>query len=863
INLANRAGLLQVGTNILAIHGLNSSASDGDLLVLPELANVVVSGWVEHFFGTPTPEAANSSNFIAHVSDTKFSVDRGFYDTAFAVAITCSTPSSSIYYTTNGSAPSTSNGTRYTVPVGINTTTTLRAVAVRSGWTSSDIDTETYIFLDDVLTQVRPAGYPTSWGAGVADYDMDPNVVNNPAYADTLKEDLLAVPTMSIVMNVNDMFGPSGIYSNTYAEGDAWERACSVEYIYADGTTGFQENAGIRIYGGVGRDPAYRKHSLRLVFRDIYGDTKLNYEFFEDSPVDQFDTLILRSNFNDAWHGSLGSQSQYMRDRWASEAQLAMGQPSSHGNWVHLYINGIYWGLYNPVERPDATFAASYLGGDKADYDAINSYPQEPIAGDSVAWNAMMSLANAGLTTDAQYQAIQQYVDVVNLADYVLLNHYLSNWDWDDHNWYAARKREPGATFKFFSWDAEWVMYNGVLTSDYTGTNRADRPSHLFAQLMGNAEFKMLFADRVYKWCFNDGVLTPAAGQALWMQIAGEIDRAVVAESARWGDAQREPPYTRDGDWIPEQNWVMNTWFPARTNTLLTQYRNKNWYPSAAAPTFSKHGGVVQAGYKLTMTGSGTIYYTTDGTDPRLYGGTVSPGAQAYTSSGVIISDSKVIRARVLYNGVWSALHEAVFYIDASPGLRVTEIMYNPAAPTLAEMSLGFTDRDDFEYIELQNIGATTINLFGVRFGAGVDATLPTAYINPGQYGLLVRNQGAFEARYGTGLSGLIVGTYDGRLDDGGEALRLEYAVGGIIQEFTYKDGWYDQTDGQGFSLVIRDPLADRALWDAKDGWKASWAFGGNPGAGDTGYAPGSIIISELLAHSDAIDGDWIELYNT
>ena len=42
-----------------------------------------------------------------------------------------------------------------------------------------------------------------------------------------------------------------------------------------------------------------------------------------------------------------------------------MGQPSTHNTYVHLYINGLYWGLYDPAERPDDAFLAEHLGGDR------------------------------------------------------------------------------------------------------------------------------------------------------------------------------------------------------------------------------------------------------------------------------------------------------------------------------------------------------------------------------------------------------------------------------------------------------------------------------------------------------------------
>ena len=88
------------------------------------------------------------------------------------------------------------------------------------------------------------------------------------------------------------------------------------------------------------------------------------------------------------------------RDRiWKGRraAFAAMGRVSPHGNYVHLYVNGLYWGMYQPGEKPDASFAAHYFGGEKEEYDALNS--GEVIDGNRTAWNTMMSIANAGISS--------------------------------------------------------------------------------------------------------------------------------------------------------------------------------------------------------------------------------------------------------------------------------------------------------------------------------------------------------------------------------------------------------------------------------------------------------------------------------
>ena len=148
-----------------------------------------------------------------------------------------------------------------------------------------------------------------------------------------------------------------------------------------------------------------------------------------------------------------------------------MKHPSSNSIYVHLYINGIYWGIYVPSERMDKDFAVKYLGGEEDDYDVIKDYA-EVADGTIDAWNQMMQMANNGVENTDDYQRIQgnnpdgspnpeieSMVDVVNLIDYMLINFYGSNTDWDSHNWAAMRNRvSPGKGFKFFCWDAEHML---------------------------------------------------------------------------------------------------------------------------------------------------------------------------------------------------------------------------------------------------------------------------------------------------------------------------------------------------------------------------------------------------------------------
>ena len=651
---------LRDGTNVLAIQGLNDSADDTDFLLMPEL--IAATAMEEaSYFTTATPGGFNNSSTAHVLADTRFSHDRGFYDAPFSVTIHCETEGAVIHYTTDGTTPTDVHGNVYTGPIPIHTTTCLRAVAHKPGWIASDVDTQTYIFLDDVLQQpANPAGFPGGW-----DYAMDQDIVN--AHRHSIEEDLKSLPTMSLVMNANELFGSNGIYTNWRSQGVQWERAGSIEMFYPDGTEAFQVNCGVRIYGGVGRRE--RKKSFRLLFKRAYGPTKLNYPLFGSDAVDEFDSIILRANFNDGY--PFGREaSQYIRDEFCRRVQLALGDPGAHGRYVHLYINGLYWGLYNPVERPDASFAASYLGGDKEDWDAYNS--GNP-TGDSTdeSWDAFQAASYQNLQTLEGFQRIQgnnpdgtpnpEYTDYLNMENYVnymFLNIFVGNTDWPGHNWYGAMHRVNSTGFHFFSWDAEWVLWLEVghgLDSDLyeNVTHKSNSLCTAYARLRQNPEFQRMFGDRAHRAFFNGGALyvDPDDPQwdpvhpernkcaALYAELADTIERAMVCESARWGDVHGGSPRTI-ANWRYERDKLLDTYMRRRPSIVLDQLRDIRLYPDVAAPLFRLNGRHVYAAQimpddALSFTApGGTIYYTLDGTDPLMGDGTTNPNALSYIPPG-------------------------------------------------------------------------------------------------------------------------------------------------------------------------------------------------------------------------------------
>lgn len=629
------------------------------------------------FLAWPTPGAANSpgTNFV--VSQLTFTPARGWFTNSVSVSVTTPTAGVAIYYTTNGTVPTPSNGYSYSSPLVFTNTTVLRAVGYRTGYAPTLSDGHTYIFPARVADQ-NGAGFPTNWGFTTnvfntlvpvpTFYTNSLNILYDAQSSNLFQAGLLGLPTLSIVMHPDEFFGSNGIYANSFRDGSDWERPCSVEYFRPDAVPGFQINCGIRLQGSMSRDPAETpKHKLRLLFKQIYGSAFLVHNLFPDSPVNEFATLSLNGVFQDHWIYS-GATATMQRDQWCADTQVEMGGYGKHGTYVNLYINGLFWGMYCISERPDASYAAHYLGGQKADYDAING-PDELSDGSWVAWDQMMAIANAGITNEVAYSLLAQYLDIPTFIDYLLMNFYAANQDWPEGNWRAAGSIQKGIPFHFFAWDSEVSFYG--TNWDSTGIT-AEEPGALYNALRQYPEFRQLFGDHAQRLLFNGGVLTPQRCADRWMRRAQEIDLAVFSESARWGDMGRGV-FTKD-DWLEQQDFLLTQWFPSRTDILIAQLRNKGLYPALPAPVLNPHGGLVIESLTVTMSAPlGTIYYTTNGSDPRLPGGGVAPDAFAY-GGGVILTNSGSLHARAFATNAWSALVEADYQLANVVDLRLRNI---------------------------------------------------------------------------------------------------------------------------------------------------------------------------------------------
>jgi hypothetical protein len=826
----------------------------------------------------------------------KVSVPRGFYSESFTVIASAETIAV-IKYTLDGSDPRTSSTSiQQNSPVSILINpdmltggrgkapgVVLRVSTLVSGLKISEPITYTYLFVNKAASLSTKGAKPASnWPTPGAVsqsiiYGMNSTVLNDARYKNMIDIALLSIPSISIATDLKNLFAAdSGIYVNALMDGAAWERPASIELLNPDGSEGFQINAGLRIRGGYSRHPENPKHAFRLFFREEYGKAKLKYKMFGDEGVDEFDKMDIRTSQNYAWSypGHMGEYNIMIRDVFSRDLQREMGQPYTRSRFYHLYINGVYWGLFQSQERTEARYAVSYFGGNVEDYDVIKNDEGSVSAtdGNMNAYTEVWNMSKTGFSTNANYfklfgrnadgtknSAIKVLVDIDNFIDYMLVIFYTGNFDSPvskfvgnsmPNNFYCIYNRNANEGFKFFAHDAEHTLRTTAGEGPGTGLqeNRVSvtmsvnsvsqfQPQYLHNRLTSNTEYKLQFADHVYKHFFNQGSMTPAKATAQFLSRASEIDTAIIAESARWGDTYSNPPRNKDDNWQWAVNDVVKNYFPFRTGIVLSQLQSVGLYPTINPPVFKNNSDTVKTnivkigtGYILKLLNSngttGSIVYTLDGTDPRLIGGNISATSiDGGDATEITLKATTIVKARILNGTTWSALHEIILFTnDNIKNLKVTEIHYHP-------LDNDTISGNEYEFLEIKNIGSAMVNLSLSNFTNGISYTFPSGTIlNAGGFIVLASNKQEFNRRY----KFLPFGEYSGQLDNGGENITLVTATNDTIFSVRYNDKapWPVEPDTTGYSLVSKEinPTGDPN--DASY-WRSSYAVHGSPGFDD------------------------------
>lgn len=514
----------------------------------------------------------------------QYSVRRGFYSQPITVGLKFETAGASICYSLNSQVPKHPACKAYTTPISITTTTTICALAFDSTLKRiSDYSCSTYVYLDAIIA---------------APY-MQTSITKNALWGPQMKTALTIQPSVFITVgniNINDdaqamfeFFDPK--------TGDHVEAGCEVKYVGGSSVHWMPEKS-IRVYFGGDFGPD------ELEFPLFKG-----FEFYTPS-VNKFDQLNLRGAHHDGIFFPSNLRT-FIKNRWMDEMMFAMGHLSTHGRYVHVYLNGAYNGHYMLRERFGAPFLSDNLGGKKKDYEAVNS--GRAYDGSGKAWKFIDQ-------NKKSWKHISPYLDINNFIDYHLLNYYAGNTnDWLGYqNWAAGGASNPMlGGYKWYNTDSDTIFRgindNMLITRWGGGADiRFYGPGGIFytQNQIKDPDFVIRVQERVQKHLFGGGVLTTTRAVASFKFWERYLNVSLIPESARYGNYNKF-------------NWTLDTWkkelttalqYPARrTEILIAQFAKEGLVSTLTMPQLSVVGS------KVTFTlppAQGEIWYTIGGVDP-------------------------------------------------------------------------------------------------------------------------------------------------------------------------------------------------------------------------------------------------------
>jgi hypothetical protein len=526
-----------------------------------------------------------------------------------------------IRYTTNFTQPSRTNGTIYTQPITITGSTVLKTFVYTPNGESI---VENFTYINPLKgTELR-----------------FPALVTQAVYEAGLKQ----LPIISI--------------SSSTAADSRTEKICGFEYINKFGETGSTSvTAGVNGYG----EDSYlvsEQKNMRLHFRSRYGFSKLKHNIFvrddadRQNPANEFDVLDLKIGQDgpnaDGYSMLMSSQGL------VSKTMRELGNFDLHTRYVHAFVNGKYHGVYTLKEKYDEHFAESYYGGQKEQYDVIeSSWASGRInEGTITNWTALKSAA-----TQNRFQDVKRYLNVPQFIDFMMVMMYFDN-EWEyravaDRNLVTTKfvledHDTDGALTKTiddneYAYDVKWtdpaqVVFNG--------------PAGMFGNMVrsNNKEFKTLVRDRVYEALQKpNGALTIPRITTKLTELKNIVRPVFDLELSRFNQT-----FYNDNPYFDEEYNANLEHLPIRYQYNLDKWLEKGLAHTLLPVTFSQPSGNVSVEVTAANPNNqGIIYYTVDGSDPMGNDGVIAPLAKTYTNRLQLNLGLNTVVARVLFNGEW------------------------------------------------------------------------------------------------------------------------------------------------------------------------------------------------------------------
>jgi hypothetical protein len=904
-NLSAWLGLLRSGDNVLALHGLNAAASDADFLLLPELlaASVSYEPSTARYFSRPTPGGPNGLGntnlgpLILAVSHTPGipKDDEDLLVTARVAPSFHAVRSVSLIYrvmfSNEVSIAMLDDGVHGDGAAGDGTWgASLPASASTAGQM-----VRYYVYATDARTNgsrfppfEQPKNSPQYQGT----------VVVNPALTNPLPVLHLFVQNPALATNYAgtrcSVFWDEEFFDNieVNAHGQTTWR------VFPKRSMDFNLNTGekLRWQRGEARVKAF---DLLSAYADkAYLRLVLAFETFRDADVPTHYAFPVRVQQNNAFH-SVAHFVEQANDDFLARHGL---DPTGPLYKIYFPLTNAYAGVKKETRKNEPNDDLQAL------IDGLNQsgpalrrflFDQVDVA---EAVNFFATIEVVQNEDCCWYKNYYLHRDTAGAGEWRILP-----WDLDlvfgrtFTAWPSPYQGQSGGYFDTnIYWTNRWFSEQRA-SADFIGVGQP-----LFEALYAFPDTQEMFFRR---WgTVQETFLGRSNTHPLLLKLDRRVDQLTsqlqadaALDLALWGTWPPSPPVIQTQPqaagilqsqyFAPRRGWIFHTLAYANGGPYLGPQPGDAVIRFGALEVNPASGNQSQEyiqlqnpnNYPVDLSGwslAGAIRFT-------FRGGTVLPsGGALYVSP-----DVKAFRLRTTgprggqghfvvgnYRGQLSARGETLQVLDAAgrvvdatnyPGapslaqqyLRLTELMYHPAPPPPGLA----TNADEFEYVELKNIGPVDLNLVGVRFVNGIQFTFtadgPITNLPPGQSVLVVRNLAAFSSRYGAGLP--VAGQYTGLLNNDGENLRLEDAAGERILDFDYRADWLPASDGLGFALVVVDESAAWNTWGQPGTWRLSSSLGGSPGASDPpppGWVP--VLVNEVLSHTDPPLLDAIELYN-
>ncbi len=827
----------------------------------------------------PTPGGENGPLLAARPGNVTFSVPSGVFVASAPQSVTLSVnpAGQTIRYTTDNSEPTLANGATWTgTPVNVTSTTVIRARAYADG-VAGPLAEARYLFVDAAVQPSAADSYTlpvlvidTLGGGALGDFASgteDPQKAAMLALFEPVagRTDMKTAPTVLSRGGSHVRGQSSSTYKKQGFDLEFWDEYGSDRGV---ALLGMPEDGDWAVYAPYEFDRTYLNNRLAYEWAARMG---------RYAPRTKFVELYVNTD-----GGALSAADYYgvyvlveTVERGGDRIDVARMSPADNSGDA---ASGGYVISINRGNEPEVTLAASLpfmrnMRQSRTDItitNGMNTFLEYPEM-DAVT-PAQKSYIESWLklTEEAIYGAnfthpttglpYTDYIGRDTFIDYHLAQTIPQNIDALRLSTYFSKDR--GGKLKAGPvWDYDRAMSskdnrnaNPSVWDTQTSTDKTEYFHYgWWHRLFQDADFMQLWVDR-YAELRKSGEVFDLAGSMLPLidAFAAEVAPVGSTVNAQTRDYARWPSGAGGSGtglssgraaYATEVN-TLKTWLTNRMNFIDGQVLR--------TPASSLAAGTVPAGSQATLTVTGSagaqIWVTTDGSDPRLPGGGLNPTAvQVATGSSVTLSSSALLRWRQrdltapAFNSDststkmsrWSAPGEAYYVIGAqrpAPGdITVSQLHYHPSDPSGAEVTAGFDDADDFEFIELMNISGHRLNLEGCRFTEGFDFTVgavPTPEFGPGERLILVKNRAAALLRYGAETASRLLGEFAGNdnLENAGEGITLLAADGvTTLLSFAYSDRapWPTAADGTGPSLVLVNPAANPDLSEAVN-WRLS-----------------------------------------